>query len=132
VNASIEKNQGKVYVAFGEGVALSAIFVVNDLASSYYLLGGSDYSIKNINANAVLLWHAAKDALDSGRDFDFEGSMNEGIEHFFRSFGAKQTPYFRISKLSSRPSDELKGNIRILYRDVKKIAKSLLKFSRGK
>ena len=30
--------------------------------------------------------------------FDFEGSMLEGVEGFFRSFGGVQTPYFRLSK----------------------------------
>ena len=30
--------------------------------------------------------------------FDFEGSMHERIEKFYRGFGARLTPYFVISK----------------------------------
>ena len=34
--------------------------------------------------------------------FDFEGSMIEPVERSFRQFGAKQTPYFSVSKTPSR------------------------------
>jgi len=30
--------------------------------------------------------------------FDFEGSMIEPVERFFRSFGAQRVPYFGITK----------------------------------
>jgi lipid II:glycine glycyltransferase (peptidoglycan interpeptide bridge formation enzyme) len=125
VNKSIERKQGRIYTAYTEDNALqSAIFVINDSQTSYYLLGGNDYSLKNINSNAVLLWHAIRDALAEGRSFDFEGSMNEGIEHFFRSFGGEQTPYFRIYKVKPIETNSLKIFLKSSYRFVKKALKS--------
>lgn len=120
VNKAIEKGQGRIYAAYSEdGIAQSSIFVINDSKTSFYLLGGSDYSLKNINANAVLLWNAIKEALAEGRSFDFEGSMNEGIEHFFRSFGGEQTPYFRIFKDRTSDVVNLKNAIKPLYHFIK-------------
>ena len=34
--------------------------------------------------------------------FDFEGSMIESVERFFRAFGGQQRPYFHVTKTSSR------------------------------
>jgi phosphatidate phosphatase APP1 len=46
--------------------------------------------------------------------FDFEGSMIEPIERFFRGFGAVQTPYFHVSRSSSKLFKALK-----MLRDLK-------------
>ncbi len=32
--------------------------------------------------------------------FDFEGSMLQPLERFFRAFGARQTPYLSVSRTS--------------------------------
>ena len=34
--------------------------------------------------------------------FDFEGSMNPGIESFFRSFGSRQIPFFNVRSTARR------------------------------
>jgi len=34
--------------------------------------------------------------------FDFEGSMLPPVERYFRAFGARQTPYLRVSRTSRR------------------------------
>ena len=49
------------------------------------------------------MWHGIELASKLGLCFDFEGSMHEPIERFFRSFGGRQIPYFVISKTSSNP-----------------------------
>ena len=49
-------------------------------------------------ANTLLYWEAIRLAAEVSRVFDFEGSMVEPIEHYFRGFGGRQTPYFCISK----------------------------------
>jgi hypothetical protein len=36
------------------------------------------------------------------KKFDFEGSMIEPVEKFFRAFGATQMPYFQVKKTNSR------------------------------
>ena len=34
--------------------------------------------------------------------FDFEGSMLQPVERFFRAFGSRQTPYLRVSRRTAR------------------------------
>jgi len=85
------------------GVSVAAIYLVWDSESVYYLLSGMDQQYKSTEANTLLVWEGIKFAMGKNRTFDFEGSMIEGIEHFFRSFGAEQTPYFFISKTNFLP-----------------------------
>jgi len=76
----------------------AAIYLVWDDDTVYYLLGGGDPELRNSNANSLLVWHAIQFASENKKIFDFEGSMIEPIERFFRSFGAVQAPYFSIYK----------------------------------
>ena len=48
------------------------------------------------------MWHAIQFAATVSRVVDFEGSMMEPVERFFRGFGAVQTPYFAIWHVRSR------------------------------
>jgi hypothetical protein len=48
------------------------------------------------------MWEAIKFASTVTKRFDFEGSMIEPVERFFRAFGAKQTPYFALTHRPSR------------------------------
>ena len=50
----------------------------------------------------ILQYHSIKWALKNSKIYDFEGSMIRGIELYFRSFGARQIPYFEISKVNSK------------------------------
>jgi hypothetical protein len=90
------------YAQDAEGNIHSAIYLVWDEKSAYYLLSGSDPERRNSGANSLLLWEAIRFASGVTRRFDFEGSMIEPIERFFRSFGAKQVPYFLVSRMSPR------------------------------
>ena len=76
----------------------AAIYLVWDDRSVYYIMGGGDSTLRQSKANSLLIWEAIKFAIASGKRFDFEGSMMEPLEKFFRSFGAQQKPYFSISK----------------------------------
>jgi Acetyltransferase (GNAT) domain len=78
----------------------AALYLIWDDNSAYYLMGGSDPALRNSGANSLLMWEAIQFAATVTQKFDFEGSMIEPIERFFRSFGAKQVPYFYISKRS--------------------------------
>ncbi len=84
------------------GAVHAAIYVVWDEQSAYYLLGGGDPKLRSSGANSLLLWDAIQHAAKVTRRFDFEGSMVEPIERFFRAFGAAQKPYFQITKIASR------------------------------
>lgn len=98
-----ETDRCKVWLAKdGSGRAVGAILTVWDHDTSYYLVGATDPEYRNTGASSLLLWTAIKHACSHGRNFNFEGSMVESIERYFRSFGAVQTPYFEIRKTDSR------------------------------
>ena len=102
-DASISRESGKCFFAIDKkGLLRGAVFIVWDNRSAYYLLGAKDLTFKGNEATSFLLWEAIKFLKDKTEKFDFEGSMNQGIENFFRSFGATPKPYFSISYKSSR------------------------------
>jgi lipid II:glycine glycyltransferase (peptidoglycan interpeptide bridge formation enzyme) len=76
----------------------AAIYIIWDNDSAYYLLSGSDPDLRNSGATSLLLWKAINFASTVTQKFDFEGSMIEPVERFFRAFGAQQVPYFHIYK----------------------------------
>lgn len=76
----------------------SCIYLVYDEAICYYLLGASDSEFRSSGAQTFLLWEAIQFAAKHSKVFDFEGSMVEGIENFFRQFGGICTPYYEIRK----------------------------------
>lgn len=74
---------------------------MTDQHTVYYLLGGGDPELRTSGATSLLMWEGIRWASEQGKQFDFEGSMVEPIERFFRSFGARQIPYFGIEKCHS-------------------------------
>jgi hypothetical protein len=80
----------------------AAVYIVWDADAAYYLMGGNDPELRTSGAASLLLWEAIKFSAGVTRRFDFEGSMIAPIERFFRAFGARQVPYFRVSRASRR------------------------------
>lgn len=78
-------------------VHAAAYFVWNKDAM-HYLLGGADPKLRNSGAASLLLWHGIQASINKDLFFNFEGSMVEGVERFFRAFGARQIPYLKISR----------------------------------
>ncbi|MEQ9188375.1 MAG: GNAT family N-acetyltransferase [Cryomorphaceae bacterium] len=94
-----DKNCGLIKGARDEeGRLHSVIFLIEDANSVYYLLSGSDPEYRNSGAVSLLLEDAISYAMDNEKEFNFEGSMDRGIESFFRSFGGEQVPLMKISK----------------------------------
>ena len=62
---------------------------------SYYILGGYDVDERHHGASAIAMWEAIKFTKEELglNQFDFEGSMVQQIERFFRKYGGKLTPY---------------------------------------
>jgi hypothetical protein len=98
-----------------KGKIHAAVYIVWDEDSAYYLMGGSDPSLRKSEANSLCMWSAIKFASTVTKKFDFEGSMIESVERYFRSFGARQIPYFQLEKTNSR--------LLQIYRDVRSWAK---------
>lgn len=101
--AAQERNCRNIFIAIDpSGKHHAAVYLIWDKNSAYYLMAGSDPDLRNSGASSLCLWEAIKFASTVSNSFDFEGSMIEPIERSFRSFGAKQTPYFSISKSNSQ------------------------------
>lgn len=80
------------------GTAHAGAFLVWSDDTIYYLMGGGDPALRTSGAGSFCLWNAINMAGEMGKSFDFEGSMIEPIERLFRAFGARQTPYMRVSR----------------------------------
>lgn len=76
----------------------AAVYLVWDESCAYYLIGGADPEFRNSGAHSFLLWESIKFASRVTKSFDFEGSMVESIERFFRAFGAQQVRYHILTK----------------------------------
>ncbi len=98
-----ENNSCKMYFAEDEfGETIAANFLVYDSNTVYYLMGGIDAEKRDLGGMDVVQHESIKFALENGREFDFEGSMIESIEKYFRSFGSIQQPYSLITKTNSK------------------------------
>jgi GNAT acetyltransferase-like protein len=84
-----------------DGRAHAALYLVWDQATAYNLIAGADAELRSSGAQSLLAWEAIRFAATVTRSFDFEGSMLEPVERFVRGFGARQVPYFSVSKTNS-------------------------------
>jgi len=101
--AAANRGCRKVFIAEDEqGRHHAGLYLVWDENSAYYLMGGGNPELRNSGATSLCMWEAIKFASTVSQAFDFEGSMLEPVERFFRSFGAVQTPYHSISHTPSR------------------------------
>lgn len=99
IELSKKRGQGDVWGAYDQSGKLhAAVFIVWQKSSAYYIAGGSSSSLRGSGAHSLVLWKAIQDVAAYSHTFDFEGSMLIGVERFFREFGAKQFPYFAITK----------------------------------
>lgn len=99
--ACTAKSCGKLFVALDENNQVQAsLFLVWDNQSAYYLAGGTKADATG-GAFSLLMWHAIQFAGSVTQRFDFEGSMLEPVERFFRTFGSTQVPYLQVRKFNS-------------------------------
>ena len=97
-NACGDGSRRVFFAEDGTGRIHAALYIVWDERSAYYLMGGGDPDLRNSGATSLLMWEAIKFASTVTRRFDFEGSMIEPIERYFRAFGGEQKPYFYVTK----------------------------------
>lgn len=87
-----------------QGRVHAAIYVAWTESTAYYLMGGSEPDLRESGAQILALWEAVIFANSVVKRFDFEGSMLPQVERVFRGFGAKQVPYFSITKAPPVPT----------------------------
>lgn len=96
-----KKNARKLLCAVdSEGRIHAASYFVYDSRCCFYLVGGGDPELRTSGASSLLMWEGIRFASTVSGAFDFEGSMIEPIERFFRAFGGIPTPYWRVTKLN--------------------------------
>ena len=98
-----QNNCGELLIAKdSQGNIHSVLLYVWDATSAYYLHGVTALAYKTSGSMSLLLWEAIQRSATKTAAFNFEGSMVEAIERYFRAFGGIQTPYFHISKTDSK------------------------------
>lgn len=85
-----------------EGNIHAGAYFVRDATTVYYLMGGGNPVFRNSGSGSLCLWEAFRSQPAYITAFDFEGSMLETVERFFRAFGAEQVPYFQVTKTFTR------------------------------
>lgn len=113
-----KRGQRKLLCAIDQEARIhAAAYFVYDERRCYYLIGGGDPELRNSGAGALLVWEGIKFASTVSKIFDFEGSMVQDIERFFRGFGGEPVVYYRATKL--------KGLLR-LVENIKPTIKKML------
>ncbi|MBR4772921.1 MAG: GNAT family N-acetyltransferase [Bacteroidales bacterium] len=101
VTTAMARNQALIYgLRNADGQLVAARFVVYDDRCAYALLSAMRPDALR-NSMTLLVWTLLEELHGRTQAFDFEGSMDNGIEHFYRSFGARQVPYFEVSRFAN-------------------------------
>jgi lipid II:glycine glycyltransferase (peptidoglycan interpeptide bridge formation enzyme) len=102
-----------------DGVPIAVVYIIWDNKRGYYALSGYDHSNAHHGASSLALWTAIEYTRNELglREFDFEGTMLQNLEPFFRQFGGKLTPYYSVSWIDRRlkPFLTLKWFMREMY-----------------
>lgn len=99
IGTALERGQGLLMgLEDSEGTVQGARFVVYDDHCAYSLLSALREGHPN-GTSAMLFYEIIKRLSGSTQAFDFEGSMDPGIEQSYRLYGARQVPYFRITRI---------------------------------
>jgi lipid II:glycine glycyltransferase (peptidoglycan interpeptide bridge formation enzyme) len=102
MTACTAHNAGALWVAKTGTDIQAIVWQVWDDNCSYYFMGGQNPGGNSYKAMSLLLWHAIKEAKKrNNRTFDLEGSMDEGVERFFRNFGGDRALYLVLHKNDS-------------------------------
>jgi hypothetical protein len=118
-------NAGRKIIAGvdSQGRVHAAVYIAWANNTAYYLMGGSEPELRESGAQLLALWESVIFASSVVTRFDFEGSMIPQIERGFRGFGAKQLPYFSITKAPSTPtsfSGFLKASVKHRWNKVRR------------
>lgn len=102
LDACIANDSGTLWVARSGGVIHGILWHVWDAQCGYALSLGQNPESDNYKAMSLLMWHAMKESKRRGQHtFDCEGSMDPGVERFYRTFGGRRELYLVLSKNES-------------------------------
>lgn len=121
-----QKGQCQSFLARNKGgKAIASVYIVWDEKRSYQLLAGCDPVEIHSGASATAIWEAIKFTKEELglNQYDFEGSMIEPVEQFFRKFGGKLTPYYSVAWV--KPSVRIASYTKKIIRKI--LSKSKIK-----
>ena len=97
-------SSGQIYLARinDSKQAVAGMFMVKDQDRVYNLVLGRDHVQDPGGSIHGILWTCIQEHLSTHNIFDFEGSMLEGPERMFRSFGSERIPVLQVTKYKSR------------------------------
>lgn len=102
MDAAITNNSAALWLAKKQDDIQAMVWNVWDAERSYYFMGAQKPGNDNYKAMPALLWHFIKEAKARGNTyFDLEGSMDPGVERFFRGFGGRRELYLVLKKQDS-------------------------------
>jgi hypothetical protein len=102
MDACSQHNSATLWVAKKYDEIQALIWNVWNADTSYYFMGAQKPGGDSYRAITALLWHSIKEAKHRGnKTFDLEGSMDAGVEKFFRSFGGRRELYLVLKKNDS-------------------------------
>lgn len=100
--ASHTRRQANLYVAKTEkSQPMAALLTVHDKRTTYQIVSGFNPAFPDVPGQNLVLWTALQDAMEAGRNYDFEGSSLRGVETFYRRWGCEAVPVWRIEKTGS-------------------------------
>ncbi len=82
-------------------LAMSYVLYTDTISSGVVSAVSNKYRNSKNFANLIVYHAMIKDALDSGRKYNFSGSVMPGIEGFFRLLGATPYPVYRVQKATN-------------------------------
>lgn len=110
-DACLRHDRTALWVAKKEDIVQAILWHIWDDNTAYYLAGSKNPAAKDNRAMTALIWKAISESKKKGLScFDFEGSMDPGVEKFFRNFGAQRELYLVLKKNES-----------LLWRIIRKI-----------
>jgi hypothetical protein len=99
--AAHSRGHANLYVATTEKVPIAALLTVHDERTTYQIVSGFNPAFPDVPGQNLVLWTAIQDALEAGRNYDFEGSSLRGVETFYRRWGCDAVPVWKIEKAGS-------------------------------
>ncbi len=97
--AFANESNSYAFAAFENDKPIAANLTIFDKHAAYYLLSGYDPAVKHPGAGIMCLWESILLSKEKGLvTFDFEGSMLQEVERFFRGFGPQLIPYYSVNK----------------------------------
>jgi hypothetical protein len=97
--AASARGNARLYVArTREGTPAAALLTFNDKRTTYQIVSGVNWALRDLQGGYAVLWRAIQDALASGQAFDFEGSALRGVETYYRRWGPTAVPVWRLEK----------------------------------